>query len=86
IVFFVYIVGKGVGGSIDSLGYKVILKTAIHVNKHVHHLLNISIIMQVHMQMNMYTGDTLLKRGNICCNNWDMGCRTEMGQLFLRIY
>jgi hypothetical protein len=67
-----------VGGSIDSLKYnKTILKTAVHVNKHVHHLLNILVVMQVHVQMN----NTLLKRGNICCNNWDLGCRTEMGQL-----
>ena len=65
------------GGSIDSPGHKAILKTAIHVNKHVHHLLKISVIMQVYMHMN----NTLLKRGNICCNNWDIGCRMAMGQL-----
>ena len=57
--FFVYIVEKEVGGSIDSLGHKAILKTAIHVNKHVHHLLNISI--KMHMQVNIHTYDTLLK-------------------------
>ncbi|MCK5261553.1 MAG: hypothetical protein KAJ44_05190 [Thermoplasmatales archaeon] len=56
--FFVYIVEKEVGGSIDSLGHKAILKTAIHVNKHVHHLLNISINMQMHLQVNMRTGNT----------------------------
>ena len=77
-------------GSIDSLGHKAILKVAIHINKHVHHLLDILVVMQVHMQMIMraylYTNNTLLKRGNICCNNWDMGCRTEMGQLLPQIY
>jgi len=54
-----------VGGSIDTLGHKAILKTAIRVNKHIHHLLNISVIMQVRVQMimraYMHTNNTLLK-------------------------